>query len=86
MRGGEKIEDKNAGVRCAQTVDSACTLQNSGWIPGQIVIDQNIRTVQINSLSQYICGYKNTYVVLLVFIIRIKVFFDYVPGCCRGTV
>ncbi len=53
---GKEVKNKNPRVLGPKPVDTAGPLQYPGRVPGQIVIDQDTRAVQVDAFSQHVRG------------------------------
>ena len=82
LAGGEEIENINIAVFCPNTVNTPHPLQNSRWVPRQIIINHDIRTVQVNPLCQNIRRNQNTNIFFFFLIAGVIICFNHFSRAC----
>lgn len=72
-----KVENINLIKLRSNAVDTPNALHDAGWVPGQVIIDQSIGTVQVDPFRQKIyCDKHIVTVILVIHILRIETVFD----------
>ena len=80
LAGGEEIEDKDIGVLGAHPVDAANPLQNPGGVPGQVIVDDDIRAVQVDAFGQHVGRDQNANILFAGLMAGIVILFDHLAG------
>jgi hypothetical protein len=66
LLGGEKVVNpQKLKYLAANTVDTPNTLNDSGWVPRDIVVDDRPSPVQIDALGKFIAGEQDLKVIFL---------------------
>ena len=62
--------------RRANTIHTAYALHQTGSIPRRIVVDDDVRAMQVNTFCQHICCQDDVILVLLLFPVGVEVLAD----------
>ena len=62
---GEEAAQKDAVVRAADAVDAAVALHDAHRVPGQVVVDDVARLLEVDALGQHVGGEQQVVLVLV---------------------
>ena len=64
---------------CIHTIDTPYPLHNSSWVPGDIIVDNDVRTVEVGTFRENICCDEKLVIIFGMLCIRIEVSNDLFP-------